>query len=555
MTDCFDYVIIGSGFGGSVSAMRLTEKGYSVLVLEKGKRFNDDDFAKTNWQYWKYLWMPAIRAFGILQISILKGVMVLHGAGVGGGSLGYANVLEVPTDETFATPAWNQPIAWGKILKPHYETAKKMLGVARNPKLWKADEILKQFAEERGMGQTFRATEVGAYFGEEGVTVPDPYFAGEGPSRAGCRHCGGCMVGCRYNAKNTLPKNYLYFAEKNGARVIAEAEAIDIRPLSVDNGQLTAGRQPSTDNAPLYEITYQSSTRLFRGTPQRVRARRVILSAGVMGTIKLLLNLRDEKKSLPNLSPRLGDMVRTNSEALLGSVARKSDINYSEGVSISSIYNHDEITRIEPVRYPDGSSLMRFLAAPLIDTDVSAPIRLLRFLGWVLTHPVDFLKALVLPGWAHNVTILLVMQHADNRMRFRMGRSLFTLFRRGMVAEAEPGYEIHAQVKGSHELTREFAKRTNGIALGSLGENLLGLPTTAHILGGAPIGRDASEGVVNENFEVHHYPGMYIIDGSIMPANPGVNPSLTITALAEYAMTKIPVNSRREAVGGTASHP
>ena len=256
-----------------------------------------------------------------------------------------------------------------------------------------------------------------------------------------------------------------------------------------------------------------------------------------MGTMKLLLNLRDS--SLPNLSPRLGHMVRTNSEALLGSMARKSDINYSEGVAISSIYNHDEITRVEPVRYPDGSSLMRYLAAPLIDTDVSVPVRVLRFLGWALTHPIDFLKSMVLPGWAHNTTILLVMQHADNRMRFRMGRSFFTLFRRGMVAEEEPGYVIHAQVPGSHELTREFSRRINGIGLGSVGENLLGLPTTAHILGGAPIGRDASEGVVDEKFQVHNYPGMYIIDGSIMPANPGVNPSLTITALAEYAMSKV----------------
>jgi len=266
----------------------------------------------------------------------------------------------------------------------------------------------------------------------------------------------------------------------------------------------------------------------------------VILSGGVMGTLKLLLRLRDETQSLPNLSPRLGDMVRTNSEALLGAMARKSDINYSEGVSISSIYNLDRITRIEPVRYPDGSSLMRYLAAPLIDTDVSVPVRIFRFLGWAITHPLDYAKALILPGWAHNVTILLVMQHADNRMRFRMGRSIFTLFRRGMVAEREPGYEIYAQVKGSHELTRDFAKRTNGIALGSIGENLLDLPTTAHILGGVPFGRDASEGVVDEAFEVHNYPGMYIIDGSIMPANPGVNPSLTITALAEYAMSKVP---------------
>jgi len=234
----YDFVIIGSGFGGSVSAMRLTEKGYSVLVLEKGKRFEDKDFAKTNWQFWKYIWMPAIRAHGILQIAILKGVMVLHGAGVGGGSLGYANVLEIPTDETFATPAWNRNVKWGDVLRPHYETAKKMLGVARNPKLWKGDEVLKQIAEERGMGHTFRATDVGAFFGESGVTVADPFFGGAGPKRAGCRHCGGCMVGCRYNAKNTLPKNYLYLAEKNGAQVKAEVEVIDVRPFDAAQGSL-----------------------------------------------------------------------------------------------------------------------------------------------------------------------------------------------------------------------------------------------------------------------------------------------------------------------------
>jgi cholesterol oxidase len=531
MDQTFDFVIIGSGFGGSVSAMRLTEKGYSVLVLEKGKRYADDDFAKSNWQFWKYLWMPAIRAYGILQISILKGVMVLHGAGVGGGSLGYANVLEAPTKETFAAPAWNEGAPWGQLLKPHFETARRMLGAAPNPRLWKADQVLHQLAVDSGTGPTFRATEVGVYLGPEGATAPDPYFGGAGPARSGCTHCGGCMVGCRYNAKNTLPKNYLYFAEKNGAEVIAEAVAVDVQPLSA--GQPDGAR---------YLVSFHRSTGWLRGASRGARARSVIFSAGVMGTIRLLLELRDAKRSLPDLSPRLGDMVRTNSEALLGSVARHSDVNYSEGLAISSIYDYDETTRIEPVRYPDGSSLMRFLAAPLIDVDVSVPVRMLRFIRWSVTHPSDFAKALFLPGWAHNVTIILVMQRADNRMRFRMGRSAYTLFRRGMVAQPVPGYEIPAQVKGSHELTREFARRTDGIPLGSLGENLLGLPTTAHILGGAPIGNDAAGGVVNDRFEVHNYPGLYIIDGSIMPANPGVNPSLTITALAEYAMSHIKPN-------------
>jgi cholesterol oxidase len=528
ISEIFDYVIIGSGFGGSVCALRLGEKGYSVLILEKGKRFRDQDFAESNWQFWKYLWAPALRAFGILQISVVKGVMVLHGAGVGGGSLGYANVLEIPTDETFATSAWNQPFAWEKILGPHYETARKMLGAVRNPGVWTADQVLRQMAEERGMGQTFRTTDVGVYFGEEGKTAPDPFFNGQGPERTGCKLCGGCMVGCRYNAKNTLPKNYLYLAEKLGAKVEAETEVIDVRPLN------------SNSDEARYEVICQSSTRMLSRNRQVIKARNVIFSAGVMGTMRLLLNLRDVRHSLPRLSSRLGDMVRTNSEALLGSIARKSDIEYSKGIAISSIFNADEITRIEPVRYPNGSSLMRLLSAPLIDLDSGVLRRVWNSLVWIILHPIDFLKALVLSGWAHNATIVLVMQNADNRMRFRLGRSLYTLFFKNLVAQPEPSYEINAQVKGSHELVRDFAKRTNGIPMGSLGENLLNLPTTAHILGGAPIGADESEGVVDENFEIHNYPGIFIIDGSIMPANPGVNPSLTITALAEYAMSKVP---------------
>jgi cholesterol oxidase len=310
-------------------------------------------------------------------------------------------------------------------------------------------------------------------------------------------------------------------------QIRAESEVVDILPV---DGEQVEGR---------YEVSYRSSTRFGPKTVKTVRARNIILSAGVIGTMQLLLNLRDVKHSLPQLSARLGDRVRTNSEALLGSTARGNEIDFSKGIAISSIFNADSMTRVEPVRYPDGSSLMRLLSAPLIDLDAGVATRLLRSLAWALRHPVDFLRAMLLPGWARKSTILLVMQHADNRLKLRIGRSAYTLFFRGLVALPEPGYEVHAQVAGSHEITREFAARTNGVPMGSLGENLLNLPTTAHILGGAPMGKDASEGVVDDKFEVHNYPGLFIIDGAIMPANPGVNPSLTITALAEYAMSKI----------------
>jgi cholesterol oxidase len=350
------------------------------------------------------------------------------------------------------------------------------------------------------------------------------------------------MVGCRHNAKNTLPKNYLYFAEKYGAEVIAEAEVIDVRPETKDGrpGTGDGGRSPvlGPRSENWYDVIFKSSTRFFDGSRQVVRARSVIFSAGVMGTMKLLLHLRES--SLPEVSPRLGEKVRTNSEALLGAVARRSDVNFSQGIAISSIFDADGITRIEPVRYPDGSSLMRFVSAPLISHGDAVPVRLLKSLWWALRHPLDYLKAMVLPGWAHNVTIILVMQHADNHMRFRLGRSLLTLFRRGLVADPTIDHRIACRVDVGHDITRDFATRTNGVPMGALGENLLNLPTTAHILGGAPVGGDTSEGVVNENFEIHGYPGLFIVDGSIMPANPGVNPSLTITALAEYAMSKVP---------------
>ena len=524
----YDFTIIGSGFGGSVSALRLAEKGQRVLVLERGKRFRDQDFARSTWQVRRYIWAPLLRCFGILQVSLLNGVMVLHGSGVGGGSLGYANVLEIPDDRLFEHPGWRRMADWKKVLQPHYETVCRMLGVAVNPRLWPADRLLEEIGAREQPPRPVEPTRVGVFFGEPGKTVPDPYFDGAGPPRAGCTHCGGCMVGCRFNAKNTLVKNYLHLAEQRGVEVRAEAEVVDVRPLPA--GQPDGAR---------YEVVYRSATALFGRRTRVVRTRNVVFSAGVLGTLRLLLRCRDETGSLPGLSQRLGEDVRTNSEALLGALARDDKTNYSEGVAITSVLHADEVTRVEPVRYPDGSSLMRFLSAPLVSAGGRIPVRALKIVENILRHPVDFLRSHLLPGWARRTTILLVMQTLDSRMRLRLGRSFLTAFRRGLISEPDPEHSCPARVDIGHRITRDFAERTGGIPLGSLGENLLNMPTTAHILGGCPMGRDAKEGVVDVSCRVHGYPGLYVVDGSIMPANPGINPSLTIAALAEYAMSRI----------------
>ena len=526
--DTFDYVIVGSGFGGSVSAMRLTEKGYTVLVLERGKRFRDQDFAKSTWHIRKYIWLPLLKCFGILQISTFRDVFVLHGSGVGGGSLGYANVLMEPSDKMFAAPAWSHLADWKTVLQPHYRTAKRMLGVNRNPCLWPADEVMHAISTELGTTATFQPTNVGTFFGEPGKTVPDPFFGGEGPDRTGCLHCGGCMVGCRYGAKNTLVKNYLYFAEKWGAQVWPETEVRDVRPLP-----------PNQPDGARYEIVCRSSTRIFANPDRSVRARNVVFSAGALGTLRLLFRCRDETRSLSRISQRLGDMVRTNSEALLGSSARDLKTNYSEGIAITSIFHADDVTTIEPVRYPAGSGLMRFLTGPLVDQESSIPSRLFKTLGQIFTRPIDFAKTHILPGWAQRTTIILVMQTEDNRIRLRLGRSLFTLWRKGLVSKPEADHTIPSKIDIGHQVTRTFARKTNGIPAGSLNEGLLNIPMTAHILGGVPFGADEREGVIDLNCEIYNYPGLFVVDGSIMPANPGVNPSLTITALAEYAMSRV----------------
>jgi cholesterol oxidase len=530
----FDYVIVGSGFGGSVSAMRLTEKGYSVLVLERGKRYREQDFPRSNWIFWKFVWMPILRCFGIWEFTPMELGLALHGAGVGGGSLLYAGVLEVPSDAMFENPSWRNLADWKTILAPHYKTAQHMLGVALNPKLSPADDVLKQIADEMGQGHTFRPTNVGFFFGPEGKEVPDPYFGGEGPTRRGCDHCGGCMVGCRNNGKNSLDKNYLYFAEKRGAEIRPESEVTDIRPLPA--GQPDGAR---------YEVVYQRSTAWFLKPKRRVRARNVVLSAGVLGTLKILFRCRDITRSLPDISPRLGDMVRTNSEALLGvSCRRGNKVDYSKGIAITSIFQGDEVTCIEPVRFPDGSGFILLIAGPLFDKSSNVLVRLARFLWEILRHPLDQIWGHWPFGWARRTTILLVMQTVDNRVRIRLGRSLLTLFRKGLVSKPDMEKALPPRINIAHQVTRNFAAKVNGIAAGSISEALLNMETTAHILGGCPFGKDASEGVVGLDCQIHNYPGLYVVDGSIVPANPGVNPSLTITALAEYAMSQIPPKAK-----------
>ncbi len=537
----YDYVIIGSGFGGSVAAMRLAEKGYSVLVLERGKRFRDADFPKSNWNIWKFLWLPALGCHGIFEMTFMNGLLALHGAGVGGGSLMYGNVLLEPDDSLFAAPSWKHLNDWKKELLPHYDTARKMLGVTTNPRLWKADETCKAIAEELGHGETFRPTEVGVFFGKEEVTVPDPYFGGEGPPRAGCNFCGGCMVGCRYNAKNTLDKNYLYFAEKNGAEVRAECKVTDIRPLSPP----PSGEGPGArDDGARYEIIYRRSTAPVT-RHSSVRARNVVVSAGTLGTLDLLFRCREVTRSLPRLSPRLGNRVRTNSENILGVTARGREVDYSKGIAITSIASVDEVTRVEPVRYSDGSSFIRTLTSPLIDGGGSIPVRILKTLWAIICHPLDHIYAKYLSRWARYTTILLVMQTEENLTRVRLGRSFFTFGRRGLIIRPEKKH-VASELTLASRVTRAFAEKTNGIPATAFTDSLFNFPTTAHLMGGVPFGRDDQEGVIGLDYQVHNYPGLYVVDGSVMPANPGVNPSLTITALAEYAISKVPGKNARK---------
>ena len=531
----YDFIVVGSGFGGSVSALRLTQKGYRVLVIERGRRFRDEEFPHTNWDIRKYLWLPIARCFGILEISLFRDLLVLHGSGVGGGSLGYSNVLVEPGEGLYEAPEWRKLQDWRVVLQPHFATARAMLGAAQNPLLTLSDQAVEAVANGLGVGGTFRPTQVGVFFGAEGVEVADPYFAGDGPRRAGCTHCGACMVGCRLNAKNTLVKNYLYFAEKWGAELQAEATVERVQPLP--QGEADGAR---------YMVHIVSTTDWPSRRRWQVRARNVVFSAGVVDTHRLLIRGRDKDRTLTALSQRAGEQVRSNSEALLGATTRDRSKDMTRGVAIGSVFQADPVTAIEPFHYPAGSSLMyRLLGAPMLDGGARGVRRLGQIAWHIGRHPLEFVASKLEPGWGRRTVGLLVMQTKENRITLKSGRDWSTLFRRGLVSERDRTRPIPAEIAIGHQVARALADQIDGVALGNVMEGLLDAPITAHPLGGCPMGTSADDGVVDKNCRVFNYPGLYIIDGSIVPANPGINPSLTITALAEYAMSKIPPRSGR----------
>jgi cholesterol oxidase len=519
-SEAFDFVIVGSGFGGSVSAMRLAQKGYKVAVVEAGKRWQASDFPKTNWNAFKYFWAPRLGCFGIQSITLLKGVMVLHGSGVGGGSLVYANTLMRPQASVFDDPAWSRAVAWEEELAPHFETARRMLGVTENRALMEGERTLRRVSERMGSADTFHATEVGVFFGKPNETVPDPYFDGAGPARTGCNLCGGCMVGCRFGAKNTLDKNYLYFAEQWGTLIFPELKVTKLLPLAGGG----------------YELETERSTSLLGRAGPRLRAKRVVLAAGVLGTVALLLKNRDQFATLPAVSPRLGDFVRTNGESLLGATSFDEHRELSRGIAIGAAFHPNSLTKIEAVRYPSGSGAMRLLGVPLTP-DGSAFTRPLKMLARMVLQFPRMLKLWRVRDWARSTVILLVMQSVDQHLRLRLGRSLFGRRLKDTASDQPiPSYLPIAQ-----QAAQVLAEELQGEAQNVISEVLLRTPATAHILGGCCIGKDAASGVIDERHEVFGYQGLYVCDGSVVPGNLAVNPSLTISALAERFASFFPL--------------
>jgi cholesterol oxidase len=526
----YDVLIIGSGFGGSVSALRLTEKGYRVGVLEAGRRYADDEFAKTSWNLRKFLWMPKLGMYGIQRIHLLRNVMILAGAGVGGGSLNYANTLYVPPDPFFNDPQWKHITDWRAELMPHYEQAQRMLGVVQNPTFTDADKIMKEVADEMGVGNTFVATPVGVFFGPDGTktpgkTVPDPYFGGAGPARTGCIECGSCMTGCRFGAKNTLVKNYLGLAESAGAQV---------HPMTT-----VTGFKQRPDG--LWEVKTTHTGRLLRRKRRTFTATHLILAAGTFGTQKLLFKMRD-RGDLPRLSDKLGVLTRTNSESIVGAgrLEVRDDLDLTHGVAITSSIHPTSDTHIEPVRYGKGSNAMGLLQTLM--TDGSGPggtdtPRWRQLLDQAGEDPKKMLRMLNPARWSERTMIALVMQHLDNSITTFTRKTKLGF--RMMDSRQGHGEPNPTWIPVGNEVTRRLAAKIDGVAGGTWGE-LFNIPLTAHFLGGAAIGDNPQHGVIDPYQRVYNYPTMHVVDGAAVSANLGVNPSLSITAQAERAASLWP---------------
>jgi cholesterol oxidase len=522
----YDYVIVGSGFGGSVAALRLAEKGYRVLVVEKGRRFRPRDYARTNWNLPKWFWAPSVGFRGPFQMRFLRHITVVAGVGVGGGSLVYANTLPTPTREFFESGSWAGLADWERDLAPHYETALRMLGASRNARLEPGDEALRAVARGMGREDAFGPNRVAVFQGEPGRTVPDPYFGGEGPTRTGCVRCGACMIGCRFNAKNTLDKNYLWLAERRGARILADTEVTAVRARR-EGGYRVEAR---TDRGP------------SRGRRRAFHARGVVLAGGVLGTLELLLRMKEERDGLPRLSDALGRMVRTNSESLIGVTTRDGRRDLSRGIAIGSILHTDAHSHVEPVRYPRGSGFFRSMVLPHAP-GAAIGERLREMARRFAAAPARHLAALLTSDWARSTQILLFMQTLDGTLRFRLGRDLASGFRRSLVSEHDAGEAPRSFIPVATAVADRFADEIDGVPMSLATEVLFGAPTTAHILGGACIGKDAEHGVIDRDQRVFGYDDLYVVDGSAVSANPGVNPSLSITAMAERAMSKIPART------------
>ncbi|MFD2188157.1 GMC family oxidoreductase [Aquimarina celericrescens] len=513
----YDYIIIGSGFGGSVSALRLSEKGYKVLVIEKGKWYAAQDFPKSNWNLKKWLWIPFFRWFGIMKMSFFKHVVVISGTGVGGGSLVYANTLPIPKKEFFTSGSWSELADWQSDLAPFYKIALNMLGAQKNPKLFDGDKALKEMASQMDRNKSFEPTNVAVFFGKPNETVSDPYFDGKGPDRTGCNYCGGCMTGCRFGAKNTLDKNYLYLAQQLGAEILAEQEVYDVIP-----------------NRDGYEIKYKSSTR-FSKSHKSVKTKGVIFSGGVLGTVKLLLKLK--QKSLPKLSDRLGFDIRTNNESLISVTNLDGKKDMSKGVAIGSILNTDKNSHLEIVRYAKGSGFWRLSHLPLTHGK-NTIVRVVKMITSFIKHPMSYIKLYTTRDWAKSTVVLLFMQTLDSTLRLK--RNTLGI----MNTRVAEGKKPSAFIPQSLGLAKKYASLIKGKETVFGLEPLAGIPSTAHILGGAVMGNNPSEGVIDKNNRVFGYKNMYICDGSMISANPGVNPSLSITAISEHAMSKIPKKSK-----------